>query len=182
MTMESFFSDSTANIVQQVSLVLEIGGLMLAFIELRYPQTARSWERRLEQTEQLFTSIGRSFLMEEMIPKKMDTASQAPPTEKQITISLNIMRGCILADVIFVIAWVLGGISFNTFLVIFIATNLPFFTALLITVFAYIVNWLNRVGNGRALGTIGIIMAGIGFAGEIYQVLVLCFSTGCYGL
>jgi len=121
--MESIFTESIANIVQQISLVLESVGLMLAFIELRHPETAREWERKLDQAEQICISIGRSFIPDEIIPSNLDTGRQTNPTAKQTNIAMNFTKFGVIVDIIFFVAMLFDAISFSSFILIIIFTS-----------------------------------------------------------
>jgi hypothetical protein len=179
--MDSLFSNAIANYVQQVSLILEAVGLTLAYVELRRPELARSLENKLDISTELFIWLARSLIPPELIPKRLPKDSNGQPTDRQKSLGVTVIKTCFLLDLIFLIVLLFGLIRPMTFLLIFIGTGSPFYLGLIAVAFALLVNALNRLGNERALGSIGLLLAAVGLVGELYQVIVICRTDGCYG-
>jgi len=155
-----FFSEDIANAVQFVSMFLELGGLTLAFIELKYENLANTIEQGILKSEQitrnladkmmenkLFSSIITLFIVVMFLIEIPSLAGfyDAVLPKEYLTILDNLQIG----------AFIIIGLTAFGFGIVF---------------FSEFIGALNKFSNGKAIGAFGIFMAFCGLMGEVYQV------------
>lgn len=166
-----FFNNDTANSVQLISMPIESIGFMLTFIEVIKPDIADKIENFIDRAEIQSLSLYKKHL------NKLGAFLQNGKL--------------ILAMMIFAVAWLAVGIyrtiydlSFEQISQIFWIVSFPLIVLSFVLVYGILVSslnslikFLNTFSNGKALGSIGLILAFLGLCGEIYQVLTLFFGT-----
>ena len=162
----SFFNDEAANAVQFISMFLELGGLTLAFIELKYEKLANTIERGIMKSERvtrtmaekmlsnkLFSSVVTMFIVVMFlfeVPTLMGFYEKVLPKQYMVVVD-NMQIGAL-----FIIGITLFGFG--------------------IVLFSEFIGALNRFSNGKAIGAFGIFMAFCGLTGEFYQVAYIFFG------
>lgn len=172
--MESFLDVATAARLQYVTFPLELIGLALALIEVRFPKLA---DRITRQIEHLSTPIdelrsggsGDNSVMERSLGTLLSRMLKA---------GFYIWTAVYLAQLVYHLPargldpnWLLG------MLIGYVFTAIVMIIALVIlglTIFFLVVggsDFARRFVAGRAIGTLGILIAGLGLLGELYQLL-----------
>lgn len=182
------------DLVQHVSLPLEIIGLFLALLEIYFPQHADRLELWLDKlAKSLFPSgailiLGRVF---DNIPKGKHMRAFWL-TVFGFVVSTWLVRGVYTlwfrentetftyiyrslphwGAFIFIAYLLRRGILLEvlTALTVFCATYPVFVSILCVTL---VIGAFDRMGMGKATGGIGLTLGGLGFLGEIYQVAML---------
>ena len=171
-----FFNPSTAATLQYISFPLEVIGLTLALIEVRFPTTAARMTRTVERLAQPVDELrhGRPTGAGEMeIERALGTLLQRVLTVGFVVLFgyfairtlVDAMTGALAAD------WLVG-----TFITLIVTSII---TAVGLTLFSVIVyftviggsDFARRFVAGRAIGTLGILIAGCGVLLEGYQFL-----------
>ncbi|WP_106792144.1 hypothetical protein [Aquimarina sp. Aq78] len=182
------FTDHNADIVQIISLPLELIGFALAFIEVRKPSLADRIEKGID------ILIDRLFnIIKKRSPKDGTSLPLAVLMHLSITIAF---LGCFWVCWKYVpilyerpkdnffnyfdyFAWFVGwlGIVFSSIGVLMFAAFIVITILLIILkIITRILNYLDRYAHGRALGAFGLILALFGVIGEIFQVTVMIVS------
>ena len=153
-----FFNDETAYVLQYITFPLEVIGLALATVEVRFPRTSArivGWVERQVSSLKLVKpsepTKGESFYFFKSIYFKL--------ARRDGGLTLEFFASLIVAVVFLQIfqnraEW--GEIVFVTALVLGIVLS---------SVLAFSLKWVPN----RVVGTLGIFIAGVGVAGEAYQ-------------
>ena len=161
-----FFNETVSNYLQFVSMFMEVIGISLAYIEIRYKPLKfkieakilagetrmRQMSWRLAQNN-LFSALITVFVIVVFffeIPYMAGLFDKLLPQEWQ--------------DFQETLYWL-------TFPVI-----LLFFLVLFVILLGEFVSWLNRFSEGHALGALGVVVTSIGLTGEIYQILTIFYG------
>lgn len=172
--MEIFFNEIIAARLQYVTFPLELIGLTLALIEVRFPTVAAYLTRQIERL---------SAPMQEL-------RSGQPGGESIMERSLGALLSRILKTGFFVLTaiygaklmyqllsrgpeagWLLGTLFSYVISAIIMTVAL---VVLGLTMFFLVIggsDFARRFVAGRAIGTLGILIAGLGLLGEFYQLL-----------
>lgn len=154
-----FFNGPTADIVQHISLPLEAVGFVLVLIEIYWRRVGE----RLEWEIDFMTGVD-VFIAESVEPadgSRMPTAM-------------------ILIVPLFILIWIalFGSLSWEEHrlwkgmtLVIGVVTAGSAFIPIL-------ARFLNRLTDGRALGSLGLVLAFLGLLGEVYQIITMYVAPG----
>lgn len=142
------------------SFVLEVTGLILTFIEIKFPEIADKVEDWVDGMEFYLKNIG-------------NRSSKTYTFET--TLTLSILNGLIFGF------WWLGSkmsssiqppiLPITIWVIIF---GIFLYTALIIGFFltSEFIDFLNKFSNGRALGTLGLIIGMVGITIEIIQMFL----------
>ncbi len=172
--MGSFFSESVAAGLQYVTLPLELIGLTLALIEVRFPSTAAYLTRQIERLSAPVRELrsrepGGETLMEKSLGTLLARLLKAG------YYVLTAIYVAMLVYQLFSRGYDPGALV--ALLVSYVVTAVIMTVALLViglTVFFLVVggsDFARRFVAGRAIGTLGILIAGTGLLGEVYQLL-----------
>jgi hypothetical protein len=150
------FDEELANELQFITFALEVLGVTLAFIEIKYPALADKIERFIRDSEHAVRRLGERLTDGRLI-------------EWTMTIFI-IVFFLSLADwwdlytlpwfvwVIFGIVYAVVGLIFGLFLI------------------EELIKFLNHSSNGRALGALGIALAMLGLIGDLIQIYIIFIS------
>ena len=151
------FNDDISNILQYVSLFLEIIGITLAFIEIKSPKIARFLEESIHDFENHLKDLGSRIASNKI-------------TQNLVTVFIVLLLIAIIPAL-----WGLFELpSFVWIIFFFIGAVFLFIIGVFLLV-AFI-DSLNSFSNGRAIGSLGICLASLGLFGEIYQILNIWFG------
>ena len=144
-------SSETASLLQYFTLPVELIGFLLAFVEIRFPILARRLSKVIVVSDASTQPINSTVFRRKILNRRI-------PGRTSILTVLTFI-GISIAIVIFNPPdWLIygpGGVMFA-----FWAGH------------AFAARWV----PGRAVGTVGLIMAGFGLAAELYQVLVQLYG------
>ena len=163
-----FFNSSTADVVQHISIAVEAIGLTLTYIEVRHPEKADRIEDVIDQ------------LAARQYPKSGPLRALQPALYCLITIALAWAPLSFIGS-LRVQGYISGGAHLAiTLAVIAVGIALFFWGRLADAAVEWIssqlstlISALNKWSGGRALGTLGVLFALLGFIGEIYQIFTL---------
>ena len=146
-----FFSNEIASTLQYFTFPLEVIGLTLAAIEVRFPKLAARMHQYLVQDQQEFQKqFDYGFL------KTLKTSYLV-----QITLILYLLAVLTFA---YFEDNLIGGLGFAVAPLILIPF-LSFGSTLMLRAYGFLTNWVPE----RSVGTLGLIVAGFGILGEAYQ-------------
>ncbi len=172
--METLFNETVAAGLQYVTFPLELVGLTLALIEVRFPRIAAYLTRQIER----------------LSAPMRDLRSDRPSSESMMERSLGLLLSRVLWSGYFVLTAVYAakliyqlidrGLETGwliALLMSYIISGIIMTIALLVlglSMYFLVVggsDFASRFVTGRAIGTLGILIAGIGLLGELYQLL-----------
>lgn len=180
--MASILNQAAAETLQYISFPLEVIGLALAMIEVRFPQTAQRmtqlFVKLAEPLSQVRETGGDTTLMAHNLGALLSMLIRLALTGLFIvlvlrfvtTLAHSLFTGQASGEVILVNA-------VSTF-VSLIVLSVLFSVAISIAVISmfFVVtgasDFSQRFVQGRAVGTMGILIAGLGVLGEGYQLIV----------
>jgi nucleoside recognition membrane protein YjiH len=162
----AFFNQTAANDIQFISMILEIIGITLAYIEIRYKPLANRIEARILKEESRIKDFAHT-----LIENKAFLTLITIFIIVVFFIEIPYMAG--LFDRIVPPDWdnVKTIIVWSTFPVIIL-----FFIGLCLIMLGDFVGWLNRFSHGHAIGALGVVVTGCGLVGETYQVLYILIN------
>ena len=161
------FSNEIAATLQYFTFPMEVVGLTLATIEVRFPEVAGRLNGYLLKDLELSGSQLKDFAKGK---KWFEPPPNSPFTEKQhkwLTISGYVfLFGCMVFFIAHLFESGLYMLALRVFVAPFIAVA---GTALLVILFFPVYRFINHWVPGRTVGTLGILIAGFGVLGEAYQ-------------
>ena len=172
--METFFSETIAAYLQYVTFPLELIGLSLALIEVRFPEVAANLTRQIERLSVPMQELrsGQSG-SESLIERSLGAL-----LSRLIKTGFYILTAIYSINLIYQLfsrepepGW-LAGMLFSY--VIWAITMTVSLVLLGLAIFFLVVGgseFARRFVAGRAIGTLGILIAGLGLLGELYQLL-----------
>ena len=140
------FSERIANIVQLVSLPLELTGFGLAVIELRSPALADSLETAIDNIA--------DWLMHQFNSEKLIHYLLGGPVFGGILLLIGQFEASVVVFTILTLATVSDCVVTGVFWLV-----------------GSILTLLDVFAEGKALGAFGLVLAAIGVLGETYQVI-----------
>ena len=172
--METFFNQTIAAYLQYVTFPLELIGLSLALIEVRFPEVAANLTRQIERLsvpmQQLRTGqSGSESLIERslgaLLSRLIKTGFYILTAIYSVKLIYQLFSRAAELD------WLVGIlISYVIWAIIMIVA----LVLLGLVMFFLVVGgseFARRFVAGRAIGTLGILIAGLGLLGELYQLL-----------
>ncbi len=172
--MEPLFSEALAARLQYVTFPLELTGLTLALIEVRFPKVAAYFTRQIERL---------SVPMQEL-------RSGQSGSDSTMERSLGALLSRMLKTGFYILTAIYGAKLIYQLLTLgpepgwlvgmffgYVISGIIMTVALVVigvTIFFLVVggsDFARRFVAGRAIGTLGILIAGLGLLGELYQLL-----------
>ena len=168
--MESFFNEAVASRLQYLTFPLEVCGIALALIELRFPETAAKLTQHIER---FATPLDPAKAVEGESPIEASLAVFLPRLLRAGTYALTavyalrLLYGLITRwpDTGWLPGFLLGYVIWSVIVVVLLIV-------LGIITFFMVVGgsaFVQRFVAGRAVGTLGLLIAGLGLLGELYQ-------------
>jgi hypothetical protein len=157
------FNHTASEYIQFVSMFLEIIGITLAYIEIRYKPLANRIEERILQEENRIMDFSYK-----LIKNKFFSALITVFVTVVFFIEIPYLAG--FFDRILPEEWggVKLGVIWSTLPVIFL-----FVLGFVFILFSDFLSWLNRFSNGHAIGALGVVVTFLGLLGETYQVITI---------
>jgi hypothetical protein len=158
-----FFNETTSDYIQFISMFLEIIGITLAYIEIRYKPLANRIEAKILAEE----SRIRNF------------ASRLIENKIFVTLATIFFFFVFFFDIPYLVGFFdrIVPEKWNHILVWGIRSTLPviilFITGICVVVFGDFIVWLNAFSNGHAIGALGVVVTFLGLLGETYQVITI---------
>lgn len=171
---EPIFSEVLAARLQYVTFPLELIGLALALIEVRFPEAAKFLTRQIERLSAPMQSL------------RSDRSDSDSTMER----SLGALLSRMIKAGFYVLTALYGGTLVYRLLTTepeagwliemlfgYVVSGVTLTVALVVigvTIFFLVVggsDFARRFVAGRAIGTLGILIAGLGLLGELYQLL-----------
>lgn len=150
----NFFNESISDLLQHITLALELVGITLAFIEIKSPSTANKIEKAIrgiqKATERASYQVTRSHVGQTFI-----------------TIFIILLFVAIVPTI-----WGLFSLPWYAWVVIGVIGGI-FGVIIGMHLMVDFINSLNTFSNGRAIGALGVCLASLGIAGEIYQIIFI---------
>lgn len=158
--MEAFFNEIWADRLQYITIWLEVVGFILTFIEVLFPKFADEIEKTIDDMSAVFDNLSD-------------------------TVKLWGWIGYFFLPILLVVGLIIGLIfqSLSGTLPKLYPKLYAILGALLITIVvlsvvllksaSMLIRLLNRLSNGRALGSLGLILAFLGVLGEAYQYITM---------
>ena len=146
-----FFSNEIASTLQYFTLPLEVVGLTLATIEVRFPRVAARMHQYMLQDQ--------NYVQKELDYGFLKTLK----TSYFVGIALVLYLLAVLTFAYFEDN-LIGGLGFAVAPLILIPF-LSFGSTLMLRAYGFLTNWVPE----RSVGTLGLIVAGFGILGEAYQ-------------
>ena len=172
--METFFNETVAAGLQYVTFPLELIGLTLALIEVRFPRLAAYLTQQIEH----LSAPMRDLRSDQANNESMMERSLGLLLSRVLRTGFYILTAIYTAKLIYQLldrgpetSWLIG------LLISYIISGVIVTVALLVlglTMYFLVVggsDFARRFVAGRAIGTLGILIAGIGLLGELYQLL-----------
>lgn len=177
--MDGFFNEAVAARLQYVTFPLEAIGLTLALIELRYPRAAAWLTRRIERLATPMDALRQGGEADQgALERSLEALLSRLLTAGFVVLTgvyfLRGLHGLVAGHEDW--GWAVG--LFVEFLVVAI-------TMIVVLVLLGLAAWFlvvggsdfaNRFVAGRAIGTLGLLIAGLGLLGEAYQFFTQLLS------
>jgi hypothetical protein len=161
-----FFNETASNYIQFISMVFEVVGITLAYIEIRYKPLANKIETKLVNEE------GR---IKEFAYKLLENKLSVTLITLFITMVFFIEIPYLVGfyDRIIPESWkqVEATVVWSTFPIIFLFIGL-----ILSVLMGDFVSWLNRFSKGHAIGALGVVVTFLGLLGDSYQALTIIIT------
>ena len=199
-----FLSSSVAQLLQQLSLPLEMTGFGLVVLEVYTPDTVERIENAIDSARLWFSNMTRDF---SIFPDQNRNDSKEELEDELYDVPItDLVKGFVSLVVLFlpcVIVAAIAGFMIDflagddgpqketfIFLLVFIGLvflSVNFGTAILIgalvSLLALVLKLLDQMSGGHALASFGVLLAVTGLLMEIYQVAEMCIDPDlvCYG-
>jgi len=152
-----FFSNTIANGLNYITLIFEVVGFTLAFIEIKYPRGADRIEKGFRGLEKFVQRF--SYKM-----------ANNPLGQTVITIFIILLFAAVVPTI-----WGLFTLPFYVWAV-FIIAGIAVSVIVLLHLMVDFLDSLNRFSNGKAIGALGVCLGSLGIVGELYQILTQWFA------
>ena len=164
-----FFSNEISNTLQMFTFPMEVVGLTLAAIEVRFAEFAAKihvyMEYFLDRQEKGLSKGFREGLVEDLIDP--DEIEEGARTRYYTLLIIMLLMLLVLLGQV---TWNLFVGEYKDFLVV---TGLGFSAVFLVYLILQFTRFIVRWVPDRSVGTLGIIIAGFGVLGEAYQFTAL---------
>ena len=172
--MEYFFNEAVAARLQYLTFPLELIGLTLALIEIRFPKAAEYLTRQIERLAMPMETmrsgeVGAESLMQRSLGTLLKRVLNTGIGLWTLFYLLQGIYGLFTRWPEF--GWLIGfGIGY---LISTIALTVTLVAIGITTYFVVVggTDFAQRFVAGRAIGTLGILIAGLGLLGELYQLI-----------
>lgn len=172
--MTSIFNETIAARLQYVTFPLELIGLALALIEVRFPTTAAWLTRQIGRLASPIEALRSGQSGSDSVMER----SLAVMLSRMIRAGFYVLTAIYLARLVYrLLADGAHAAAMLGLLVSYVVSAIVMTVALVLvglTVFFIVVggsDFAQRFVAGRAIGTLGILIAGLGLLGELYQFL-----------
>jgi len=158
-----FFNETASEYIQFISMVFEIMGITLAYIEIRYKPMATRIEAKIMAEETRLKDFAYK-----LIQNKMSVSLITVFITVVFFIEIPYLAG--LFDKIIPPDWkhIEAAVIWSTFPIIFL------FVAWIAAIFlGDFVSWLNEFSEGHAIGALGVVITGLGLLGDTYQAITI---------
>ncbi|MEM1406298.1 MAG: hypothetical protein AAGG59_05945 [Bacteroidota bacterium] len=145
----TFFNDNAANFIQHISLLLEMLGFFLTYVELFKKEWVIAFESRVKKVHEKVSLKKRARL----------------GFIKFTTLAAPLLILVIARPESFTIQIIIGAIILG----------LIYFYDFVVVSMTLLIDFLNRLTNGRVAGSVGLLLVSLGMLGEVYQVLNIYF-------
>ena len=158
-----FFNQTTSNYIQFVSMFLEIIGITLAYIEIRYKPLATRIEEKILEEETRIKNVASKLL-------KNSFFSALITIFITVVFFIEIPYLAGLFDKIVPPEWeeVKLAVIWASFPIIIL-----FLLGFVFILMSDFVSWLNHFSNGHAIGAFGVVLTFLGLIGQTYQVITM---------
>ena len=152
-----FLNSTVANDLQYLTLVFEVVGFTLAFMEIKYPKGAHRIEIAIKGIEKVVQRV--SYQM-----------ARNAIAQTLITIFILLLFAAVIPTLwgLFSLPnyvwWMFGSVGIVVGIIIALHLMVDFLDS------------LNRFSNGKAIGALGVCLGSLGIIGEIYQILFLWYG------
>ena len=166
LSQMSLFNETASNYVQFISMVFEIVGITLAYIEIRYKSLANQIEMRIQNDE----SRIKEFAMR-LLQNKFSVSLITVFIMTVFFIEIPYLVG--FFDRIIPEHWrnIETVVVWLTFPIIFMFIGL-----IAMILMGDFVAWLNRFSEGHAIGALGVVVTFLGLLGDTYQAITILIN------
>lgn len=161
----TFFNETASNYIQFISMFLEMVGITLAYIEIRYKPLANKIESRILQEEIRIKDFGYRLIKNKSF-SSLITIFITVVFFIEIPYMVGFFDRIIPADwnhVKIAVIWLTA-----PFIILFLA-------GFLFILLCDFIAWLNHFSHGHAIGALGVVVTFLGLIGETYQVLTILY-------
>lgn len=152
--------------INDVSIGVEVAGFVLTFIEIIFPSFADRVENFIQSNRYPFLYIGKITLSSYNLFES--------PYWYQQTMHFFTKRRKWLIDLLFVplifllilVLWVTTIVNTIGIIIMFLVSTMFMFVCLPLS---YLIEFLNYISKGKALGALGLLLAFVGLIFECYQ-------------
>lgn len=159
----SIFNETASNYIQFISMVFEIVGITLAYIEIRFKPLAARIETRILNDERFV----RAFAYK-LIENKLSVSL--------ITIFITVVFFVEIPYLVGFYDKIIPEGWRNTEATVIWSTS-PIIFLFVILIFTVLmgdfVSWLNRFSHGHAIGALGVVVTMLGLLGDSYQAITI---------
>ena len=162
-----FFNHAASEYIQFISMFLEIIGITLAYIEIRYKPLANRIETKILKEESRIMGFAYKLLQ-----NKFFSALITIFITVVFFIEIPYLAG--FFDKIVPHEWdhIKLAVIWSTFPIIIL-----FGIGIFVILMGDFVGWLNRFSDGHAIGALGVVVTFLGLFGETYQVITILVTT-----
>ena len=159
----TFFNETASQYIQFISMVFEVVGITLAYIEIRYKPFANKIEAKIQAEEGRVKDFAYMLLK-----NKLSVALITVFITMVFFIEIPYLAG--FFDKIIPKDWknIETAVIWLTFPIIVGFVGLTF--AILMGDF---VSWLNEFSEGHAIGALGVVITFVGLLGDSYQAITI---------
>ncbi|MGC4020717.1 MAG: hypothetical protein QM734_01630 [Cyclobacteriaceae bacterium] len=161
-----FFNETASNYVQFISMVFEIVGISLAYIEIRYKPLANRIESKILNEESKLKDFAYA-----LIKNKVSVTIITLFITMVFFIEIPYLVG--FYDRIIPENWkdVETTIVWSTLPIIFL-----FIVLICSILLGDFVSWLNEFSEGHAIGAFGVVVTFLGLLGDSYQAITIILT------
>lgn len=149
--------------IETGTAILSFLGIFLMITEVKFPWFADRIERSIDFSEEVLVVWSRVYINGSFF-------------YRQILFTVFL---ALLGFVSFPYFFGVFHLLFPTYIVIFqiltylsVLVSIPVILGLLVVLFGEFLEWLNRMSNGHALGSVGILLECFSFIGDIIQIII----------
>ncbi|HCW07838.1 MAG TPA: hypothetical protein DGG95_10805 [Cytophagales bacterium] len=159
----SIFNETASNYIQFISMVFEVVGITLAYIEIRFKPLADRIETRILNDESRIKAFAYK-----LIENKLSASL--------ITVFITVIFFVEIPYLVGFYDKVIPESWQNTEATVIWSTS-PIIFLFVVLIWSVLmgdfVAWLNRFSNGHAIGALGVVVTMIGLLGDSYQAITI---------